>query len=69
MHFPTISLNHAKCSFVKREEWDMEPSEIYKGLKSNHLKHVYFKGFSTLRHIKHSVNIINGLYLELYMYI
>ncbi|KAL7641450.1 UNVERIFIED_CONTAM: hypothetical protein RMT77_007321 [Armadillidium vulgare] len=53
-YFPPIGVNHAKVQEVWREEWDIHPTKIIKGLLPNLNLDVYYPGFPHLQYIKHT---------------
>ncbi|KAG7166243.1 5'-3' exoribonuclease 1-like [Homarus americanus] len=55
--FLSVSINHAKLECVKREDWEMLPEKIYKGLCRDVKQDVYFAGFPSLKHIDHKFHI------------
>ncbi|XP_053648678.1 5'-3' exoribonuclease 1 isoform X1 [Cherax quadricarinatus] len=56
-YFPPVGINHASVSLVRREEWELLPEKIYKGLCKGVKQNVYFAGFPSLRHIDHKFHI------------
>lgn len=55
-YFPSIGVNRAKVEHVWREDWDLPSSKIVKGLLPGVREDLYFAGFPTLKHIKHTVS-------------
>ncbi|MCL4120731.1 UNVERIFIED_CONTAM: hypothetical protein GTU68_021681 [Idotea baltica] len=55
-YFPRLECNHASVQLVWREEWDIHPSDMLKGLLKGCRLDVYFAGFPTLKHLKHTVS-------------
>lgn len=54
-YYPPIGVNHNKIQLVYREEWDLPPEKIYKGLCEGVRLDAYFAGFPSLKHIDHTV--------------
>ncbi|XP_074653880.1 5'-3' exoribonuclease 1-like isoform X2 [Tubulanus polymorphus] len=52
--FPDILFNHAKESEIGAELYRLKPKEIKKGLCEGVRMDVYYPGFPTMKHIKHS---------------
>ncbi|KAB7499743.1 5'-3' exoribonuclease 1, partial [Armadillidium nasatum] len=53
-YFPPIGVNHAKVQEVWREEWDIHPAKIIKGLLPDLKLDIYYPGFPHLKYIKHT---------------
>lgn len=58
-------MNHAAVQLIWREEWELRPADFIKGLLPGVRLDVYFAGFPTLKHVKHTVkslfvNLIKG---------
>nr|XP_045617221.1 5'-3' exoribonuclease 1-like isoform X2 [Procambarus clarkii] len=56
-YFPHVGINHAKVQLVRREDWEIRPEKIYKGLCKGVKQDVYFAGFPSLRHVEHKYHI------------
>ncbi|XP_071541169.1 5'-3' exoribonuclease 1 [Panulirus ornatus] len=56
-YFLPVGINHAAVQFVRREEWELKPEKIYKGLCKDVKFDTYFAGFPTLKHINHKFHI------------
>merc|ERR1719500_1585981 len=56
-HFPPVSANHALAEEVWREAWDVPISKLRKGLMAGVKLDVFFPGFPTLKHIRHSARL------------
>lgn len=56
-YFPPIGVNHALCTRLDRNDWEIEPRKIYKGLCEGVKLDTFFAGFPTLKHLKHTFRI------------
>lgn len=45
---------------ICREEWELPPERIYKGLCKGVILDAYFAGFPSLKHIDHTVITFNA---------
>jgi len=56
-YFPNIEKSHCKLDTVYREEWDVPLHKLKKGLMEGVKLDVFFPGFPTLKHIRHSARL------------
>ena len=56
-YFPTVERNHAAMELVRREDWDVPIDKLKKGLMEGVNLDVFFPGFPTLKHIRHTVEL------------
>ena len=56
-YFPTVERNHALARQVWRQEWDVPVSQLRKGLMEGVRLDVFFPGFPTLKHIRHTAKL------------
>ena len=56
-YFPTVERNHAAVELVKREDWDVPIHKLNKGLMEGVKLDVFFPGFPTLKHIRHTAEL------------
>ena len=53
-YFPPVEKSHCAVSLVEREEWEVPRHRLRKGLMEGVKLDVYFPGFPTLKHIRHT---------------
>merc|ERR1719483_1683451 len=56
-YFPNIEKSHCKLDTVYREDWDVPLHKLKKGLMEGVKLDVFFPGFPTLKHIRHSARL------------
>lgn len=56
-YFPTVERNHALARQVWRKEWDVPIPKLRKGLMEGVKLDVFFPGFPTLKHIRHTAKL------------
>ena len=56
-YFPTVERNHALARQVWRKEWDVPIPQLRKGLMEGVKLDVFFPGFPTLKHIRHTARL------------
>ena len=59
-YFPTVERNHALARKVWRQEWDVPIPQLRKGLMDGVKLDVFFPGFPTLKHIRHTAKLQKG---------
>eukprot|EP00092_Neocalanus_flemingeri_P006262 GFUD01006736.1.p1 GENE.GFUD01006736.1~~GFUD01006736.1.p1 ORF type:complete len:1636 (+),score=540.21 GFUD01006736.1:158-5065(+) len=56
-HFPNIEKSHCRFDLVHREEWEVPIHKLNKGLMAGVKLDVFFPGFPTLNHIRHTARL------------
>ncbi|XP_047471890.1 5'-3' exoribonuclease 1-like isoform X1 [Penaeus chinensis] len=56
-YYPPVGVNHNKVELICREEWELPPERIYKGLCKGVILDAYFAGFPSLKHVYHTFHL------------
>jgi len=56
-YFPSVEKSHCKFELVHREQWDVPSEKLKKGLMEGVKLDIFFPGFPTLKHIRHTARL------------